>query len=99
MHRTTYAEVRERALEGGEAPRAGRDRARRPRRDARLEHLAASRGLVRHRGVGAVYHTVNPRLFEDQIVYIVNHAADRVLLLDLTFVPAGGEVRRPAADG
>jgi len=37
-------------------------------------------------GIGAVAHTVNPRLFDDQIVYIMNHAADRILLLDLTFV-------------
>ncbi|WP_439532902.1 long-chain fatty acid--CoA ligase [Polymorphobacter sp.] len=38
-------------------------------------------------GMGAVAHTINPRLFEDQIVYIANHAEDRVLFLDLTFLP------------
>ncbi|MDX2236116.1 MAG: long-chain-fatty-acid--CoA ligase [Hyphomonadaceae bacterium] len=38
-------------------------------------------------GVGAVLHTINPRLFPEQIVYIANHAADRILFLDLTFVP------------
>ena len=38
-------------------------------------------------GSGAVCHTINPRLFRDQIVYIVNHAADRVIFADLTFVP------------
>ena len=38
-------------------------------------------------GMGAVLHTVNPRLFTEQIVYIVNHAEDRVLFVDLTFVP------------
>jgi fatty-acyl-CoA synthase len=37
-------------------------------------------------GIGAVCHTVNPRLFEDQIVYIANHAEDRFLFVDLTFV-------------
>jgi acyl-CoA synthetase (AMP-forming)/AMP-acid ligase II len=37
-------------------------------------------------GIGAVAHTINPRLFEDQIVFIANHAEDRVLFLDLTFV-------------
>jgi fatty-acyl-CoA synthase len=37
-------------------------------------------------GMGGVAHTINPRLFEDQIVYIANHAADRVLFFDLTFV-------------
>ncbi|MCP5083364.1 MAG: long-chain-fatty-acid--CoA ligase [Alphaproteobacteria bacterium] len=38
-------------------------------------------------GSGAVCHTINPRLFADQIVYIVNHANDRFVFLDLTFVP------------
>src|SRR5213079_1338840 len=38
-------------------------------------------------GIGAVCHTINPRLFHEQIEYIVNHAADRLLFLDLTFVP------------
>lgn len=37
-------------------------------------------------GMGAVAHTINPRLFEDQIAYIANHAEDRVLFFDLTFV-------------
>ena len=37
-------------------------------------------------GMGAVLHTVNPRLFTEQIVYIVNHAEDRVLFVDLSFV-------------
>ena len=37
-------------------------------------------------GMGAVLHTVNPRLFTEQIVYIINHAEDRVLFVDLTFV-------------
>jgi fatty-acyl-CoA synthase len=36
---------------------------------------------------GLVCHTINPRLFEDQIVYIVNHAEDRLLFLDPAFVP------------
>jgi 3-(methylthio)propionyl---CoA ligase len=38
-------------------------------------------------GIGAVCHTINPRLFDDQIVYIVNHAADRLLFIDTTFIP------------
>ena len=38
-------------------------------------------------GVGMVCHTINPRLFTDQITYIVNHAGDRLLFVDLTFVP------------
>ncbi|HJU20178.1 MAG TPA: long-chain-fatty-acid--CoA ligase [Stellaceae bacterium] len=38
-------------------------------------------------GIGAVCHTVNPRLFDEQIVYILNHAADRLLFVDATFIP------------
>ncbi|MEN3950145.1 long-chain-fatty-acid--CoA ligase [Iodidimonas sp. SYSU 1G8] len=37
-------------------------------------------------GIAAVCHTINPRLFEEQISYIVNHAEDRFLFIDLTFV-------------
>jgi fatty-acyl-CoA synthase len=38
-------------------------------------------------GIGAVCHTINPRLFDDQIIYIINHAADRLLFVDTSFVP------------
>ena len=38
-------------------------------------------------GMGAVCHTVNPRLFPDQLVHIMNHAEDAYLFVDLTFVP------------
>src|SRR5262245_60798103 len=38
-------------------------------------------------GSGAVCHTVNPRLFEEQIVYIINHAGDRAVFFDATFAP------------
>ena len=38
-------------------------------------------------GMGAVLHTINPRLFPEQIAYIVNHAEDQYLFIDLTFVP------------
>lgn len=38
-------------------------------------------------GIGAICHTINPRLFDEQIVYIVNHAADRLLFIDTSFVP------------
>jgi 3-(methylthio)propionyl---CoA ligase len=38
-------------------------------------------------GIGAICHTINPRLFDDQIVYIVSHAADRLLFIDTTFIP------------
>ncbi len=38
-------------------------------------------------GLGAVVHTLNPRLFAEQLSYIINHADDRVLLFDVTFLP------------
>jgi fatty-acyl-CoA synthase len=38
-------------------------------------------------GLGAISHTINPRLFVEQLVYIINHAEDRILFVDLTFVP------------
>lgn len=38
-------------------------------------------------GMGAVMHTINPRLFPEQIVYIGNHAEDQCLFFDLTFAP------------
>lgn len=38
-------------------------------------------------GMGGVSHTLNPRLFPDQLVYIANHAADRVLAFDLNLLP------------
>ena len=47
-------------------------------------HLEAWYGIL---GIGAIYHTVNPRLFPDQIAWIVNHAGDRIMMTDLTFVP------------
>ena len=45
-------------------------------------HLESWYGIT---GLGAIYHTLNPRLFPDQIVYIANHAEDRVLFFDVTF--------------
>ena len=45
-------------------------------------------------GIGAVCHTINPRLFDEQIVYIVNHAEDRLLFVDTTLRAAG---RAPGA--
>jgi 3-(methylthio)propionyl---CoA ligase len=38
-------------------------------------------------GAGYVCHTINPRLFPEQMVYIVNHAEDQVLFFDKTFLP------------
>lgn len=37
-------------------------------------------------GIGAVLHTVNPRLFSEQVEYIINHAEDQYVFVDLSFV-------------
>ena len=47
-------------------------------------HLVAWFGVV---GMGGVLHTLNPRLFDDQLTYIVNHAEDRVVFYDRAFAP------------
>jgi fatty-acyl-CoA synthase len=53
-------------------------------------HLVAWYGAT---GAGCVLHTVNPRLFDDQLEYIVNHAADRVLIYDAAFQPIVDRLR------
>ena len=86
IHRTDYSELHLRARKLAQA----------------LRRLGVSRGDVvatmawntyRHfeawyaiMGCGAVCHTLNPRLFAEQLVYIINHAEDEIVLLDLTFV-------------
>ncbi|MEA2905081.1 MAG: 3-(methylthio)propionyl---CoA ligase [Alphaproteobacteria bacterium] len=87
IHSTTYPEIRARALKV--AQRLERDGIRAGDRVATLawntwRHLEAWYGIL---GIGAIYHTVNPRLFPEQIAWIVNHAEDRVLMTDLSFVP------------
>ncbi len=87
IHRETYREVRARALKG--AQRLARDGIKLGDRVATLawnshRHLESWYSIV---GIGAIYHTVNPRLFPDQIAWIVNHAEDRIVMVDLTFVP------------
>ncbi len=47
-------------------------------------HFEAWYGIT---GIGGVYHTLNPRLFAEQLVYIINHADDKLIFTDLTFVP------------
>ncbi|MDX1781339.1 MAG: long-chain fatty acid--CoA ligase [Thalassovita sp.] len=38
-------------------------------------------------GIGGVCHTINPRLSAEQMIYIINHAEDKLLFVDTTFVP------------
>jgi fatty-acyl-CoA synthase len=47
-------------------------------------HMETWYGIM---GIGAVCHTLNPRLFPEQLCYIINHAEDRIIFTDLTFLP------------
>ncbi len=87
LHRTTYRATRDRARQLANA----------------LTHLGVKRGDriatlawndFRHlelyfgiSGMGAICHTINPRLFPEQIVYIISHAEDRFVFVDPMFVP------------
>jgi fatty-acyl-CoA synthase len=87
IERTTYADIRRRSLQL--AKRLDKAGIGVGDRCATLawntwRHLELWYGLG---GVGALYHTVNPRLFPDQIAWIINHAADRFLFTDITFLP------------
>jgi len=44
-------------------------------------------------GAGMVCHTINPRLFPDQLTYIINHAEDAVLCIDETFLPLVAKIK------
>jgi fatty-acyl-CoA synthase len=84
---TNYTDVRRRALRV--AKRFAKDGLKLGDRVGTLawntwRHLEAWYGIM---GVGGIYHTLNPRLFPEQLVQIINHAEDRMLMTDLTFVP------------
>ncbi len=88
IHRQTYRDL---------------DRRSRALASAAKKHLKAKKGSViatmawngyRHMeiwyglmGLGAVVHTLNPRLFAEQLIYIINHAEDQWIFTDLSFVP------------
>ncbi len=85
--RTTWGEVKRDALKMTQALRAaGVGKGDRVATLAmnHARHLVSWYGAV---GVGGVLHTINPRLFDEQLEYIVNHAEDRVLLYDAQFQP------------
>ena len=86
FHRTDYRTLRARSLRL--AQRLVREGVRPGDRVATLawntwRHIEAWYGIT---GAGGVYHTLNPRLFPDQIAWILNHAESRLMFLDLTFV-------------
>jgi len=86
-HRYTYQDLAGRAAQLGHALRAlgigPGDRVATLAWNG-YRHLELYYGIS---GIGAVCHTINPRLFAEQIVYVVGHAEDKLLFLDATFVP------------
>ncbi len=87
IHRTTYAELFQKSKRvssalldagiglGDRVATLGWNSAR---------HMAAWYGTM---GIGAVLHTINPRLHPEQVAWIANHAEDKVLIFDTTFLP------------
>ncbi|HTO39456.1 MAG TPA: AMP-binding protein, partial [Rhizomicrobium sp.] len=85
IHRTNYREIARRSRQCADALE---------RRGIKFGDRVATLAWNTHRhmetwygitGLGAVYHTLNPRLFPDQIVYIANHAGDKALFFDISF--------------
>ena len=87
IHRTSYAQIARRAKRVAHAlDRLGIGSGDRVATlgSNTWRHLEAWYGIT---GAGGVYHTLNPRLFVDQLVYIANHAEDRVVFFDAQFAP------------
>lgn len=92
IHRTTYAKTWSRTAQLGHVLTA---------LGVRSGDFVASMAWNTHRhvelyygiaGVGAVLHTINPRLFSEQIEYVINHAEDTYIFVDLGFVEQLEEV-------
>ena len=92
-HRTNYSEVRNRAMKLGAALlKRGHAHSDRIATIAwnNHRHLELYYGIS---GAGLVCHTINPRLFPEQLKYIVSHADDRVVFFDNTFVDLVANLR------
>ncbi len=101
LHRTTYAETRRRAKRLAAAlarlgVRAG-DRVGSLAWNTH-HHLELFYGVS---GSGAVLHTINPRLFDEHLVYIVNHAEDSWICVDAATLPIAERIapRTPGVKG
>ncbi|MEP6826951.1 MAG: AMP-binding protein, partial [Aestuariivirga sp.] len=87
IHRTNYAQIWQRSQKLANAlKRLGM------RKGDRVVTLAWNtwRHVELYYGIsgsGLVCHTINPRLFKEQIAFIIKHAGDKVLFADLTFMP------------
>lgn len=88
IHRETYREMDQRSRALASAVRA--------KLGVKMGDIVATMAWNTYRhmeiwygimSLGAVVHTLNPRLFAEQLIYIVNHAEDQWIFIDLTFVP------------
>ncbi len=100
-HRTTYAEVGNRARSLARAlERLGVHKGDRVATLAwnGFRHLELYFGVT---GAGMILHTVNPRLFPEQVQYIINHAEDRYVFFDVSFAALVEELapRLPRVQG
>lgn len=86
LHRSTYLEIWQRSAKLANALN---------RLDVKPGDCIATLAWNTHRhmelyygvsGIGAILHTINPRLFHEQIAYIINHAEDQFIFVDLSFV-------------
>ena len=87
IHRYTYGDAARRTRQLASAlQRAGVKQGDRVATLAwnNYRHFEIEHGVT---GLGAIWHAINPRLIPAQIGYIANHAEDRVLFLESTFLP------------
>jgi len=99
IHRCTYADIERRAKQVASALTAkGVTQADRIGTLAwnGYRHLELYFGVS---GLGAVLHTANPRLFPEQLEYIINHAEDQYLFFDVCFFASGRETRTETENG
>lgn len=93
QHRTHYANVQKRAKQLASAlTKRGMERSDRIATIAwnNHRHFELYYGIS---GAGLVCHTVNPRLFPEQLIYILTHAEDKIVFFDATFIPLVEGVR------
>ncbi len=91
--RTNYSQVQNRAKKLGSAlTKRGMERSDRIATIAwnNHRHFELYYGVS---GAGLVCHTVNPRLFPEQLIYILTHAEDKIVFFDATFIPLVDGVR------
>ncbi|MEM7215299.1 MAG: AMP-binding protein, partial [Pseudomonadota bacterium] len=93
QHRTNYASIRSRAKQiGSTLTKRGYSRSDRIGTLAwnNYRHFELYYGIA---GAGFVCHTVNPRLFPEELTYIIGHAEDKIVFFDSTFLPLVAGIR------